>query len=88
MHPGEIHLLLTDVVMPGMSGPRLAEVLTAEREGLRCLFMSGYAATALEQKILVQGETTLLQKPFTTAQLLRRVREVIDAPAPAGRMVP
>jgi signal transduction histidine kinase/ActR/RegA family two-component response regulator len=85
VHPGEIHLLLTDVVMPGMSGPRLAEILVGERERLRCLFMSGYAATTLEQKILLHGEVTFLQKPFTTTQLHRRVREVIDAPAAAAK---
>ena len=85
LHRSEIHLLLTDVVMPGMSGPRLAEILAGEREGLRCLFMSGYAATTLEQKILLKEETTFLQKPFTTAQLIRRVRDVIDAPAAAAK---
>jgi PAS domain S-box-containing protein len=79
MHVGKIHLLLTDVVMPGMSGPRLAEVLLGEREGLRCIFMSGYAATALEQKVLLRRDTAFLQKPFTTEQLVRRVRETLDA---------
>jgi nitrogen-specific signal transduction histidine kinase/ActR/RegA family two-component response regulator len=78
-HGGEIHLLLTDVVMPGMSGPKLAELLGGERPAMACLFMSGYAATTLDQKILVQGERTFLQKPFTTTQLVRRVRDVIDA---------
>jgi CheY-like chemotaxis protein len=83
-HPGEIHLLLTDVVMPGISGPRLAELLVAERRGLCCVFMSGYAATTMEQRILLQGETVFLQKPFTTTQLLRRVRELLDARVSAG----
>jgi PAS domain S-box-containing protein len=83
-HPGVIHLLLTDVVMPGISGPRLAEVLLPEREGMRCIFMSGYAATTLEQKILLQGDTIFLQKPFTRAQLIRRIREAIDAPPQGG----
>jgi two-component system, cell cycle sensor histidine kinase and response regulator CckA len=75
---GKIHLLLTDVVMPGMSGPRLAEIMVAERDELRCIFMSGYAATTLGQKTLLRKNTAFLQKPFTTEQLARRVREALD----------
>jgi two-component system, cell cycle sensor histidine kinase and response regulator CckA len=80
-HAGVIHVLLTDVVMPGISGPRLAEILLSERSGMRCIFMSGYAATTLDQKILLQGDTIFLQKPFTRAQLIRRIREAIEASA-------
>lgn len=85
-HPSTIDLLLTDVVMPGMSGPRLAEVLIPERDGIRCIFMSGYAATTLEQKILLRGDAAFLQKPFTATELVQRVREVLDggAPSPVG----
>ena len=75
---GKIHLLLTDVVMPGMSGPRLAEILVAERDELRCIFMSGYATTTFGQKTLLRKNTAFLQKPFTTEQLARRVREALD----------
>jgi CheY-like chemotaxis protein len=79
LHTGPLHLLLTDVVMPGMSGPRLAEVMLAERRDMRLIFMSGYAATTLEQKILLDPESAFLQKPFTTEQLTRRIREVLDS---------
>jgi PAS domain S-box-containing protein len=78
-HQARIHLLLTDVVMPGISGPKLAELLVAERQGLRLIYMSGYAATMLERGIQLSPETAFLQKPFTTEQLMRRVREVLDA---------
>ncbi len=76
-HPGPIHLLFTDVVMPGMSGPRLAQLLVAERPEVRCLFMSGYAASALGPAALAQGESRFLQKPFTTTQMLQRLREAL-----------
>ncbi len=74
-----LQLLLTDVVMPGMSGIELAERLSAERPGLRRLFMSGYAANTLEHPALFERDSTFLQKPFTTTQLVRRVREILDA---------
>ncbi len=79
--PGKINLLLTDVVMPGISGPKLAEQLMAERPDLRCIFMSGYAASKLEGKNLVPGGSAFLQKPFTAAMLFRRVREALDSGA-------
>jgi PAS domain S-box-containing protein len=78
LHTGPLHLLLTDVVMPGISGPKLAEILLGERADLRLIFMSGYAATTLEQKILLDPSSAFLQKPFTTEFLMRRVREVLD----------
>ncbi len=78
LHPGKIDLLLTDVVMPGMSGPHLADVLIPARDGMRCIFMSGYAATTLEQKILLRRDAAFLQKPFTAMELVRRVREILD----------
>src|SRR5690606_11212959 len=61
-----IHIMLTDVVMPGLSGPRLAEILMAERPGLRCLFMSGYAASALGSRHLPHVERSFRQKYFPT----------------------
>ena len=70
--------------MPGLSGPRLAEILMAERAGLRCLFMSGYAASALGSRHLQQGERSFLQKPFTIGQLLQRLRETLEAPPPSS----
>jgi PAS domain S-box-containing protein len=80
LHGGQLHLLLTDVVMPGISGPRLAERLLEERPTVRIVLMSGYAATTLEQKILLDPASSFLQKPFTSELLMRRVREVLDQP--------
>ena len=80
-HDGVIHLLLTDVVMPGMNGRALADHLLAMRPGLRVLFMSGYPAGAIAPQGVLESETHLLQKPFTPSALARKARDVLDAPA-------
>lgn len=78
-HPGPIHLLLTDVVMPGMSGRELAEQMAARRAGIRILYMSGYPGdAAVHQGALVRG-SAFLQKPFSPDGLTRKVRETLDA---------
>jgi PAS domain S-box-containing protein len=78
-HPGEIHVLLTDLIMPGMSGRALAEALVAVRPSVRILFMSGYTDdTVLRQGVLDAG-VAFLQKPFNARALARKVREVLDA---------
>ncbi len=76
-HEGPIELLLTDVVMPGIGGPALAERLTKERPELRVLYASGYTKGAIEQHGVFEGSPALLQKPFTPESLLRKVREVL-----------
>ncbi len=73
-----IHLLLTDVVLPKMGGRQLAERLTAEHSGLRVLYMSGFAAHAIEHHELVAPNASCLPKPLTPVTLARRVREVLD----------
>jgi PAS domain S-box-containing protein len=75
---GAIDLLLTDVIMPGTSGPQLAERLLAVRRQMRVLYMSGYTDTAIVESGVLQAETALLQKPFTPAQLIQTVREMLD----------
>ncbi|HUJ27234.1 MAG TPA: PAS domain S-box protein [Myxococcales bacterium] len=75
-----VDLLLTDVVMPLMSGPQLCERLRAARPELKALFMSGYTDNAVLRHGLEGAELTFVQKPITPAALLARVREALDAP--------
>jgi PAS domain S-box-containing protein len=82
-HPGRIDLLLTDVVMPGLSGPALAARLAATRGGMRVIYMSGYTDRAFSQQGFLDPGTPFLEKPFALEALLRKVREVLD-PAPPG----
>jgi CheY-like chemotaxis protein len=83
-HPGEIALLLSDVVMPRMGGLECAEQAGRLRPGLRVLFMSGYAEEAIAQHGVLQPGTRLLGKPFSAAELTRQVREMLDGPIPPG----
>jgi CheY-like chemotaxis protein len=78
---GVIHLLLTDVVMPGMKGPDLAMKLKALRPDLRVILMSGYATEVLSRSELRQA--TLIAKPFLPRELAGTVREVLDRALPA-----
>ncbi|MBV9773758.1 MAG: PAS domain S-box protein [Gemmatimonadetes bacterium] len=83
-HPGEIHLLLTDVVMPEMSGKDLARYLTGARPGVRVLYMSGYTEDETVRRGVSGLRTTFLEKPFTPDVLVRKVREVLDAVSGRG----
>jgi two-component system cell cycle sensor histidine kinase/response regulator CckA len=76
-HQGPIHLLMTDVVMPGMGGRELAERLTRLRGEMKTLYMSGYADDALLHHGSLSPGTALLQKPFTTDQMARTVRRAL-----------
>jgi len=77
-HGGEIHLLVTDVVMPGMSGRELAEQMAARRAGIRILYMSGYPGDAAVQHGALARGSAFLQKPFSPDGLARKVRETLD----------
>jgi CheY-like chemotaxis protein len=77
-HEGSIHLLLADVVMPGLGGPQLADRLRELRPATRVLFMSGYTAGAILRGATPDTPAALLEKPFGPDDLARRVREVLD----------
>jgi two-component system, cell cycle sensor histidine kinase and response regulator CckA len=76
---GPIELLITDVVAPGMSGPMLADKLTALQPGLRVLFISGYDNTHVVQKYVVEKGHSLLAKPFTVEELKTKIGELLAA---------
>jgi signal transduction histidine kinase/ActR/RegA family two-component response regulator len=78
-HTGPIDLLITDVVMPLVSGKELAERLQAERPGVRVLFVSGYASEAVERHGVLAPDSRFLQKPIAPDALARAARELLDA---------
>jgi len=83
-HTGVIHLLISDVIMPGESGLQLARRLLETRPGLSVLFISGYSDEAIVRHGVLDPGTAFLQKPFTPAALARKVRELLDARPPAA----
>jgi CheY-like chemotaxis protein len=80
-HTGCIHLLVTDVVMPGLGGRATAERLAERHHGLRVLFVSGYTDDAVIRHGVLHDKVNFLQKPFTPAVLAWKVREVLDQPS-------
>ena len=75
---GVINVVLTDVVMPGMSGPQLVEQLREEQPRLAALFMSGYTSDAVLRHGIETGQADFLQKPFSTSALAAKLRQVLD----------
>ena len=78
-YAGEIHLVLTDVVMPGMSGKDLVSRLKSGRPGIKALYTSGYTDNAIVDNGMLESGVAFLQKPFAIEILARKVREVIDS---------
>ncbi len=78
-HKDSIHLLITDVVMPGMNGPTLAKQIAALRPGIKILYVSGYTNDALTHHELLDPNVFFLEKPFAPSTFLRKVREVLDS---------
>ncbi len=79
-HADQVELLLTDVVMPGMSGRELADALRQEHPGLKVLFMSGYTSDAVLRHGILHGAANFLEKSFSPATLAEKVRYVLDRP--------
>ena len=77
-HRGRIDLLLTDVVMSKMLGKEVAERVRAMRPGIRVVFLSGYAESALSHKGILDPGIVLVEKPFSDVSLLTQIREVLD----------
>jgi PAS domain S-box-containing protein len=78
-YEGDIHLLLTDVVMPGMNGNELYEQVASMKPGIKVLYMSGYTDDAIAHRGVLEEGVVFIQKPFKADNLLRNVREVLDA---------
>jgi len=78
-YQGPLHLLLSDVVMPRMGGPELAQALVARRPDVKVLYMSGYTDHPMVRRGVVNTGVAFLQKPFTPTVLVSRIREVLEA---------
>jgi two-component system cell cycle sensor histidine kinase/response regulator CckA len=76
-HPGDIHVLLTDVVMPGMDGRQLAKRISAVKPSVKVLFMSGYTSNEITQRGILEDGVQFLSKPFSRDDLARKLHEVL-----------
>jgi DNA-binding response OmpR family regulator len=89
-HPGPIHLVLTDVVLPGMSGSEVAAWIAKQRPGIQVLYMSGYTDDAIVHHGVLEAGMHFIEKPFTGLGLAKKVRQLLDTPPsiPALRAPP
>jgi two-component system cell cycle sensor histidine kinase/response regulator CckA len=78
VHSGDIHLLLTDVIMPEMNGRMLSEKLLVNRPGLKCLFMSGYTADVISHQGVLEDGVSSIQKPFAIRELSAKIRQALE----------
>jgi CheY-like chemotaxis protein len=78
----DIQLLLTDVIMPHMLGKELANNIQQARTAIRVLYMSGYAQPVLASQGTLDPGVTLVEKPFSEYDLLKKIRDVLDTPTP------
>ena len=81
-NPDPIHLLLTDLIMPGMNGHDLGKIATAKRPDMKILYMSGYNQDILGLRGVQNNGTNFIEKTFSTEVLCHKVRDVLDAEAP------
>jgi len=86
-HKGPVHLLLTDVVMPGMGGKEIASRLTVPRPEMKVLFMSGYTGNALAQQGTLDETVGFIQKPWTPEGLCEKIRAVLSVPSSIQRIL-
>ncbi len=86
--PPQFDLLITDVVMPGISGPDLVALLTVQRPELRVLYVSGYSENDISDQGIIHPGIQFLEKPFSPDALVRKVRGVLDEPLPCAPVVP
>jgi CheY-like chemotaxis protein len=84
-HSGPIHGLLTDVVMPGLTGPELADRLMRRWNETKVVFMSGYTTEVMDQYGILHSGTPFIGKPFTPDLMVRKVREALDYRSPFAR---
>jgi CheY-like chemotaxis protein len=82
-HASDIDLVLTDIVMPGMSGGELMQQLLPMKPGMRVLYMSGYTKYTMVGHGVLESVNSFIWKPFSPATLLHKVREVLDGPPAA-----
>jgi len=83
-HDGPIHVMIADVMMPGINGRELADMFTASRPQMKVLYISGYPLEVVREKLRQPDMAAFLQKPFAPDALLRKVRDLLEAEPPSA----